>query len=205
MSTHLDTFKSHIDIIRGMGYQIVREFSGNDKEIRIGFDDGFRGVYENKEFFLTNHIPVTIFIPTSLVNSYGYLTMEEIIELERLGFNIQSHGVRHKDMTKMDITTLKDDLTTSKKFLETLLCKPIDEICFPMGYFSDQVIEESLNSGYTLLFSSMPSPSKKFPKNLLGRIFLQPLTNIQVKLSILSRQMALQAHYKSLHYKQKTI
>lgn len=39
--------------------------------------------------------------------------------------------------------------------LGNLLDKEIEEVCFPMGYFSDKVIRYAKESGYKLLFSSM--------------------------------------------------
>lgn len=200
MSTDIRDLQNHIAIIKALGFDIVRQFSGRNREIRIAFDDGFKGIYDNRTFFIDNNIPVTIFVPTSLIDQDNYLTRKELLELENLGFNIQSHGIRHADMSKMSEETLRDDLSTSKKLLESLLNKEVSEICFPMGYFSDKVISIARESGYKSFFSSMPNPNG-FPKELKGRLFFQNLNKLQVYLSLKGGMQLLQNHYKKIHYK----
>ena len=74
MSTSLSDFDRHMSIIGNLGFKIVRSFSGSDKEIRVAFDDGFRGVWDNRDYFVKNSIPATIFIATSLIGKPGYLS-----------------------------------------------------------------------------------------------------------------------------------
>ena len=85
MSTTMSDFIKHIKVIKSLGYDIVRSFSGKPGEIRIAFDDGFRGIYENKSYFIDNNIPATIFVPTSLIGKEHYLNEKEIKELESEG------------------------------------------------------------------------------------------------------------------------
>ena len=200
MSTTMSDFIKHIKVIKSLGYDIVRSFSGKPGEIRIAFDDGFRGIYEIKSYFIDNNIPATIFVPTSLIGKEHYLNEKEIKELESEGFNIQSHGVSHSDMSNMTDEVLKDDLLQSKVMLGNLLDKEIEEVCFPMGYFSDKVIRYAKESGYKLLFSSMPDP-KDFANELRGRLFFQTLNPLQVKLSLKGGMSILQNHYQGLHYR----
>ena len=201
MSTPMALFSKHIETIRKLGYNIVREYSGAEKEVRIGFDDGFRGIYENRQFFLDNNIPATIFIPTSLIGQKHYLTEVEIKELENLGFNIQSHGVRHSDMAAMPDEILLDDLSTSKSTLEKITGKTIEEVCFPIGFFSDKVLKVSIECGYKQLFSSMPN-TDGFPSELQGRLLFQSLTPLQAKLALRGGMNILQNHYKKIHYRE---
>lgn len=114
--------------------------------------------------------------------------------------NVQSHGVSHSDMSNMTDEVLKDDLLQSKVMLGNLLDKEIEEVCFPMGYFSDKVIRYAKESGYKLLFSSMPDP-KDFANELRGRLFFQTLNPLQVKLSLKGGMSILQNHYQGLHYR----
>lgn len=41
MSTSLDLFKRHVEVIRKAGFEIVRDIKRSKGEIQIAFDDGF--------------------------------------------------------------------------------------------------------------------------------------------------------------------
>ncbi len=47
MSTSICLFKEHIDVIRENGFTIVNKITNKRNQIRITFDDGWRGIYEN--------------------------------------------------------------------------------------------------------------------------------------------------------------
>lgn len=199
MSTPMSLFQCHISIIKKEGFEIVSEISSPSGQIQIAFDDGFRGIWDNRQWFIENHIPVTIFIPTGLIGQQGYLTMEEIENLHRIGFNIQSHGVRHTNLTKLDKSTLDDDLCKSKLFLEKKLSKEIDSICFPMGYFSDEVVSAAIHAKYKKLYTSVPGHYTG--NSLQYRLFCQNSTPRQFTYILHGGGEILSSHYKKIHYK----
>ena len=47
MSTSLEVFIKHINIIREMGFDIVSEITKEEGQIQLTFDDGFLGIYDN--------------------------------------------------------------------------------------------------------------------------------------------------------------
>jgi len=48
------------------------------------------------DWLVSQRVYPTVFIPTTLIGKEGYLSESEIVRLHEAGFNIQSHGVRHK-------------------------------------------------------------------------------------------------------------
>ena len=62
-----------------------------------------------------------------------YLSLEEIIFIDSLGFEIGSHGVSHTLLSRLDIKKQNDEILQSKLFLENLLNKKIDSFCYPYG------------------------------------------------------------------------
>ena len=76
------------------------------------------------------------------------------MRLHEMGFNIQSHGVRHKNMSALIDEELQDDLCTSKTYFERLLGKTVDSvllsarILFRPSYF--RIVESRLSE--TLYF-----------------------------------------------------
>lgn len=199
MSTSLDMFKRHVEVIRKAGFEIARDIKRPKGEIQIAFDDGFRGLLDCADWLLSLKIYPTIFIPTSLIGKEGYLSESEILELHNVGFNIQSHGVRHKNMSSLTDEELQDDLCISKAYFERLLGKPVDSVCYPLGYYSDLVVSESLKAGYQKLYISVPG-IYDMDKAVKHRSFFQSLSPIQARLALHGGMDILSSHYQKLHY-----
>ncbi|MDG5490130.1 polysaccharide deacetylase family protein [Psychroserpens sp. SPM9] len=156
MSTPMDLFKQHIDILKAEGYIIVPEIKNPNAEIQINFDDGFKGIYDNKAYFVEHQIRPTVFLAISLIGKEGYLTTSDILELQDLGFIFESHAYAHENLTSFNDKDLHFELQASKQYLEDLLHKEVKEICFPIGYFSNRVLQFCKTAGYTKLYSSLP-------------------------------------------------
>ncbi len=156
MSTSMDVFKQHINILKNEGYTPVAKIENKTREIQINFDDGFRGIYDNKDYFVEHNLRPTIFLAINLIGKEGYMNVSEILELQDLGFIFESHAYTHENLTSFDDEALGYELSASKTYLEELLNKEITEICFPIGYFSDRVLTFCNASGYKTLYSSLP-------------------------------------------------
>lgn len=155
MGTAFNLFKKHISIIRECGYQIVPEITQKKKEVMICFDDGWKGIYEHKDYFAEQKIYPTIFIAVELIGSEGYLTKGQIEELGEIGFKFESHAWSHQDLTSFDERGLVHELKDSKEWLETTFGLPFNSICYPMGRFSNMVYEKSKDAGYSKIYSSI--------------------------------------------------
>lgn len=199
MSTSLDLFKRHVEVIRKAGFEIVRDIKRSKGEIQIAFDDGFRGLLDCADWLVSQRVYPTVFIPTTLIGKEGYLSESEIMRLHEMGFNIQSHGVRHKNMSALIDEELQDDLCTSKTYFERLLGKTVDSVCYPQGYYSDRVISESLKAGYQKLYISVPG-EYDMDKMVKHRSFFQSLSPIQARLALHGGMDILASHYQKLHY-----
>ena len=100
MSTPIDMFESHINIIRKNGFEIVSEITNPEEQIEISFDDGFKGIFRNIEIINRLKVPVTIFVITSSIGEDGFLSREEIRELSQNPFiRIESHTHTHRDLS----------------------------------------------------------------------------------------------------------
>ena len=67
MSTPIELFKRHINIIRQRGYEIVSEITKSHGQIEICFDDGFSGLYDNLELIKKLNIPIHLFVISSFL------------------------------------------------------------------------------------------------------------------------------------------
>ena len=199
MSTPLSLLKRHVDIIRSSNYKIVNHIDQTCCQISIAFDDGFKGIYDNKDFFVKEQIQPTIFIATTLIGQPNYLSIDEIMELKKLGFNFQCHSKSHCNLSIFSIKELEDEIINSKKELELLLNTEIDSICFPQGYFSDLVLKVCEIAGYKWFFSSIPGRFNKDCK-LVYRNLCQFASPLQFRLILNGGLFILKKHYNSLHY-----
>lgn len=164
MGTNAQVFKEHMRIL-GLRFKVqgLRDL--------VCFDDGFHGLYDYRkvirELGLGSRIPVKVFIAPRLVGQKGYLTWDEIRELQNdYGIDFQCHTWSHQTLAgpMIDESPIEErteewyerELVTSREKIAAELGKVVDELCFPVGYFSDELIEKCKRAGYKKVYASYP-------------------------------------------------
>lgn len=178
MSTPIFLFKTHLEIIKNKGYKIVKNINNPLKEIEITFDDGFRGLYENFDFFVDNKIPIKVFLIVDYIGKKNYMTKKEIQELLSTGFLvIGSHTISHRNLDTLNDRELKKEILDSKLILEDMFNEKIEDLCYPRGRFNYKIIDIARNSGYKKQYSCLPgSYFEPFTQNVIKRNFVQHAT-----------------------------
>ena len=157
MSTPIELFKRHIQIIRENGYEIVSEITENYKQIEICFDDGFLGLYDNIELIKKLNVPIHLFIISSFLDKENYINKEQLIILNNLSqITISSHTHTHQVLNLISEKSIIEEFEESKNTLEKLLKTEVNSICFPEGKFSAKVIESANKLAYKKQYSSIP-------------------------------------------------
>ena len=170
MGTPAHVFKSHVAIAKKHGYEFVshldelRQGKTSRRKLLLCFDDGFHGVYDEREYLLEEGISPLIFLAAGFVGKPGFLTWDEIRELQSLGFHFQAHTWNHRRLAgewpgenlQRTEEWFRHELYDSKVYLEENLSQPIRGICFPAGMFSRDVIRRCREIGYTELYTSLP-------------------------------------------------
>ena len=142
----IEIFKKQIEIIREKNYKIynpkkfVEEFNNPkvDKKILITIDDAFSSFYENAWPYLKeNKIPFILFVSTEPVGKRGYMTWEQIKEVEREDFAfIGNHSHSHEYMIDYDLKKFKGDIEKSIEiFRKKIGYNPIF-FSYPFGEYS---------------------------------------------------------------------
>lgn len=199
MSTHMSLFVEHVNTIRKSSFEIVSHITEDCGQVMICFDDGFRGIWDNRDFFVANKIYPTIFIAVDLIGAPNYLSIDEILQLKELGFMFESHGWSHFNMAKFSEADLQRELKDSKQWLERTFGINISAICYPQGYYSDRVLQLSREYGYRSLYISEPHPYRFNNDGIIPRYLVQD-TNTTVLRSVLYGGMDIwQPHYHKLH------
>ena len=139
----------------------------------VCFDDGFRGIWDVRERLAVSRqrlaVKVTVFLAVGLVGKPGYLTWDEIRELQdKYGVEFQCHTWSHQTLigpyndevpepvNGRTEEWYRHELVDSKAELERQLGKKITALCFPVGYFSDDVIRRCKAAGYEKVYASYP-------------------------------------------------
>ena len=202
MGTPLELFLSHLEVIEKEGYKVVSCIGSTEGEVALLFDDGFRGIYDVRQVFYDRGLCPTVFLAMSLIGQPGYLTKEEILELQSHGFIFESHGWSHEDMTTFRGDVLTHELVDSRKWLSEFLGKDVRELCLPIGYFSDYVVEEAHKAGYTTIYSSIPGNFyEQVHGSLRTRNLLQYDTPRQVKYILKGGNELIRKRYERMHFR----
>jgi len=199
MGISLELFERHLEVIRKAGYSIVPRIENPDSEVALLFDDGFHGIYDVKRSFYDEGLCPTVFLAVSLIGQSGYLNVDEILELQQHGFIFESHGWSHSDMTRFDDLELKRELVESRQYLSELLGKNVRELCLPIGYYSNHLIEKAFEAGYDTIYSSVPGYYDDKVEGMRPRNLVQYASPHEVRLILQGGNTILRNHYKKLH------
>lgn len=122
--------------------------------VAVTFDDGYRdNLYVALSILEKYSIPFTIFVSTSFVQNKDprFLSPEDIRTLGKHPLaGIGAHGHTHVPLTRCSATELKNELETSKHYLEDLLGKKVNMIAYPYGAVDKRVRDTACNLGYDL-------------------------------------------------------
>lgn len=118
------------------------------KKCAITFDDGLKDLYRVAYPELKKrNIPFTIFIVTNFLDTEGYISMKELLEMSRDPLvTIASHGVSHDILKGMKCEEQKHELLYSKQFLEKIINKEVKYFAFSHGQFDEctlKILKES--------------------------------------------------------------
>lgn len=184
MGTPLDLLRAHVSSAREMGFSFVSALNELDapKKLLMCFDDGFRGIWDEREYFIREGIHPTVFIAVDLVGRPGYLTWDEIQELQRQGFVFQSHTWSHRPLTDVPDDELVRELLDARKEIGQHLGHSPDMLCFPCGMHSAKIVDRAKEAGYVKLFASYPGcvylDEFVVPRNLVQNVSVADFANV---------------------------
>ena len=99
----------------------------------ITFDDGCQNVYTNAYPYLkANNVPFTMYLTTSWIETEGYVTKEQVLELDKdplvtIGYHTKTHPqLRY-------VKNRKEEIWDSKEELEQMLGHKIVHFAYPYG------------------------------------------------------------------------
>ena len=201
LGTPIDVFKQHINVILNEGYEIVPKIIKPQNQVSIMFDDGFRGIWDNRHYFREKDIRPTVFLAVDLIGKEGFLTKEEILELQNgWNFTFQCHSWHHVDLTKCNDKQLEVELKSSREELSKLLGKEVTSLCLPRGYFSDKLLNNAGTKEYLEVYSSIPGSYDNLIYGMRRRNLCQFSSATEVKYILRGGNEIIKNRYVHLHH-----
>ncbi|MFH1313994.1 MAG: polysaccharide deacetylase family protein [Candidatus Eisenbacteria bacterium] len=201
-------FAGHLNLYAELGLKAVLaseipERTPDDRGLAITFDDGYESVWtEAFPEMAARSWTGTVFIVVGSVGGsnswdvrlsprrFKHLSWAQIEGLSGAGFEIGSHTLSHRDLTRLGEESLRQELRDSKRIIEDHLNKPVTSISYPFGSFSRKVVDEGIAAGYTCGFTS--SPNDGSDRMAMGRLSVYPIDSR----SSLERKLRLRPGYR---------
>jgi len=117
--------------------------------IETSWDDGGELDMRIVNLLKKYNLPGTFYITLDCVDKQGFLTWDQIKEIDSMGFKIGSHTVSHPmDLKQLFEEDLFVEIQNSKDLIETALGHPIESFAYPRGRADDRVKEAVARAGY---------------------------------------------------------
>jgi peptidoglycan/xylan/chitin deacetylase (PgdA/CDA1 family) len=157
----MNIFLQQIQLIKDLNYDFIHpeNFEKNfnvpkkQKKILITIDDAFQSFYEVAWPFLKeNKIPFILFVSTEPIGNKGYMTWDQIKEVERESFAIIGHHSHSHDYL-IDVSNedfIKDIEIANKIFTEKIGYIP-SLFSYPFGEYSE-FMRQYISKNFTYAF-----------------------------------------------------
>ncbi len=142
----MDIFIQQMNLIKNLGYNFydpklfINEYKKpkDKKKILITIDDGFKSFYnEAWPYLRDNNIPFILFVSTEPVGKRGYMTWDEIREIDNsdIGF-IGHHSHTHEYLIDMSEQAFVNDIETASEIFKEKLGYVPSIFSYPFGEYS---------------------------------------------------------------------
>ena len=144
----IEIFKKQIDIIKKNNFNFYNPDQFNiefddpkfEKKILITVDDAFSSFYKSAwPYFKENKIPFILFVSTQSVGKFGYMTWNQIKEVEKENFAfIGNHSHTHEYLVNYEYEKFIKDIDQSIKILKKNIGYNPIFFSYPFGEYSQK-------------------------------------------------------------------
>ena len=158
ISINIKKFEDHIRHISDH-YKIINIYDSKhiyENTVSVTIDDGYKDNIEAINILSKYNIPFTLFISPVFLNTEKYLSSDDVKSIALMGNSeIGTHGHTHTRLSTLDYKKQLDELSESKKILESLINSKIDCISYPHGSYNSDTLELVKKTGYRYAASSI--------------------------------------------------
>jgi peptidoglycan/xylan/chitin deacetylase (PgdA/CDA1 family) len=115
----------------------------------VSLDDGGKLDLEVANLLDKYRLKGTFYIVVNWIDGPGFLTWDDIVNLDKRGFTIGSHTCTHpQDLKKLYEDELFYEVQNSKDLIETVLGHNVTKFCYPRGRHNERVRQAVADAGY---------------------------------------------------------
>lgn len=152
-------FNAQLDYLRENGYNTITtlefmkakrgKLTLPDNPIILTFDDGYEDNYLYMLPILEAHeMKAVVYVITNEIGNPGYLTLDELREMQNRGVEIGSHTANHRPLFELSRDDILHEVGASKLFLEWNGINTVFSLSYPNGLYGDKVIEILRDENY---------------------------------------------------------
>jgi peptidoglycan/xylan/chitin deacetylase (PgdA/CDA1 family) len=163
-------FAAQLACLRDAGFStmtaggVADVLAGGDAEfperaVVLTFDDGYENFYSCAMPLLAEHgFTATLFVTSGWLENAGMgsgvkrpgqmLNVHQVAEAVSVGIEIGAHTRRHPQLDQLPQRLVREELYTSKAWLEDKLSIPVPGLAYPYGYFNACVRRVARETGY---------------------------------------------------------
>ncbi|MGZ6976452.1 MAG: polysaccharide deacetylase family protein, partial [Acidimicrobiia bacterium] len=96
----------------------------------------------------------TFFVITGRMTEPGFLSADQIRELDKAGMDVGDHTAHHVDLPMLTASELRMETAGSRQVLDRLLGHPVYFFAYPFGAFNDNVVAAVKDAGFTMAYTT---------------------------------------------------
>jgi len=128
----------------------------------LTFDDGNNSDYEIVfPLLLERNMKAVFFVVIDKIGKKGFLSWDQIKEMQKYGMIFGSHSYSHKSITSLSDDMALNEFKNSKNVLEDNLSCEIDSFSYPFGNCSKKSHRIGFSTGYKYLYTSKHGTANK--------------------------------------------
>ena len=188
-------FRQQLQYLHDCGYQTISLEQYHDSETEHSLEAGGRKVIitfdDNNLCHYSVSTPIlldfgcraTFFVVSGLIDTRpDTLTSAHLMQMKKAGMFIESHSHTHRFLSDLGHKDLRDELETSRGFLQDRLQTEVRFISCPGGRYSSSVLDSALDVGYFGVCTSAPGLNEfvrgEAPK-VLNRFLVSATTTLE--------------------------
>lgn len=127
------------------------------RSIVLTFDDGYADFFTAAIPELRRHgFTATDYVVPGFIGRPGYMTWNQVVVADRMGFTIAAHTMHHVGLTGVRRSSALWEMAESKRELEQVLGHRVIEFAYPYGSFNGYLAAQARAMGFESAASTLP-------------------------------------------------